>query len=182
MTSLIGLTARKGVGKSTLAALLRERIPGSEIIAFADALRDEVDAAIQRSGSYTPRSWLEEHKATVYGPLLQGWGEFKRLRYGEDYWIARLDDEARGAWGPVIIPDVRYLNEVAYIKGQSGLLVAIHGPSRWTDDARSETHPSEAEVEACQARADIAVHNDGSLEDLGLWADFIVKELTSRGK
>ncbi len=182
MTLIVGITAMKGVGKSTLASMLAELIPSAEIIAFADALREEVYWVIIEAGAAdVTMQWLEDHKATVYGPLLQGWGELRRQTEDAYYWIDRL--EARISRMPaVIVPDVRYSNEAEFVHQHNGLLVAIHGPSRWEGDTRSSSHPSEANVATCQALADIAVHNEGTLDDLRSWAELIVKELANRGK
>ena len=187
VTQIIGITAMKGVGKSTLASLLAELIPGAEIVAFADALRGEafemLNGWLYTTGAekYVTLDWLEEHKGTVWGAVLQGFGEFRRQWNGQDYWVKRLSEWAQDH-DVMIIPDVRYPNEVDFVKSNGGLLVAIYGPSRWENDTRSTAHPSETSVSACQALADIAVHNEGDLSELRLWAELIVKELAHRGK
>lgn len=188
MTTYIGITGTKGVGKSTLAAMLKDELPVSEIIAFADALRSEVNIMLNfmlygdgRDGRSirVPRKWLEDRKGTVFGPLLQGYGEFARQWFGPDYWINLLEDAARES-DTVIVPDMRHMNEAEWVKAQGGLLVAIVGPSRWEGDQRDANHPSEANVPACQALADVTVRNHRDLEHLQWTASDIAGRVKSR--
>lgn len=166
MTYYIGLTANKGVGKSSFAQMLAEEIPNAEVVAFADNLRTEVEVMLYDHTFFKGgREWLEERKSSVFGPLLQGYGEFARQYWGDDYWINALEDNTFNI-DTVIIPDVRYVNEAEWIKESGGLLVAIIGPSRWPDDQRDPNHPSEANVRRCQEMADMTVPNFFGLESL----------------
>jgi energy-coupling factor transporter ATP-binding protein EcfA2 len=187
MTKLIGITGVKGSGKSTLASMLVELIPDAEVVAFADALRDDANALLQHFVDTIPKSspyghlvrreWLEERKGTIYGPILQGLGEFARQWYGEDHWVKELDEFYTHPLGvAVIIPDVRYPNEAQYIHSKGGLLVAITGPSRWDNDKRDASHPSETNVAMCREVADIRVMNGGSLESLRRQAELVAKK------
>ncbi len=179
MTTIIGITARKGVGKSTLATMLKDIIADSEIVAFADGLKDDVaDMLTAFASKNVSRKWLEDHKADIFGPLCQGYGEFARQWYGPTYWIDAVADYIQPCEDDdtvYIIPDVRHINEAEWIKSQGGLLVSVYGPSRWEGDTRSENHASERYVEACQAIADIQVPNTGTLEDLEGWARVVVE-------
>lgn len=184
MKTLIGITGLKGTGKSTLAEMLKQEIEGAEIVAFADALRDEVNTMlnlvdaeaedhpcgtvfmIEDGNDLVSRQWLEDRKGTVFGPLLQGHGSFRREWNGPDYWVRRLAEYIEHRQWPVIIPDVRYENEAEFIKSQGGLLVAIYGPSRWADDQRDQQHPSEANVDKVRQMADIVFGNDGDMKML----------------
>lgn len=161
MKTLIGIIGRKGVGKSTLAEMLKQEIEGAEIIAFADALRGEVHAMLNHplfSERPVSREWLEERKGSVWGPILQGYGEFCRQWYGPSYWIDVLANDIED-FDAVIVPDVRHVNEAEFIKSQGGLLVAIDGPSRWVGDQRDQQHPSEANVDKIRQMADVVVFN-----------------------
>lgn len=189
MPRIIGLTAQKGVGKSTLANMLVEEIPGAEIIAFADQLKDDVfDLLVNAVREQSPqarsipsREWLEERKSSVFGPLCQGYGEFARQYWGDDYWIKVVADYTSQFLDEdtFIIPDVRYLNEVEWIKSQGGLLVSIVGPLRWEGDQRDADHPSEANVPACQKRADVVVSNIHDLDYLRQQAKAVANRATS---
>jgi hypothetical protein len=159
MTFYVGLVGTKGVGKSTLAGYLKDELPDAAIIAFADALRADVVAMLGDVYDGIPLlPWLEERKATIFGPILQGVGEFGRQSFGDDYWIKRLADAAH-CQDVVIVPDVRYVNEAEWIKAQGGLLVSVVGPPRWEGDQRDPSHPSEAAVPDCQRLADVQARN-----------------------
>jgi energy-coupling factor transporter ATP-binding protein EcfA2 len=164
---LIGLTGVKGVGKSTLAAMLAELIPDVGIVAWADALKDEVADLVERSDWTNPwsrpsREEMERLKAEVYGPICQGWGAYRR-RQDPDYWIKAWE---RAAPARVIVPDTRHHNEADYIKANGGLLVSVFGDSHWVDDVRSMAHESERHARELAARAHRVVYNTGSLQVL----------------
>jgi energy-coupling factor transporter ATP-binding protein EcfA2 len=188
--ALIGITGTKGSGKSTLAAMLRDEIPNAEIVALADALKDDVAdlvAGIQYIVPPIGREWLEAHKGTVYGPLLQGFGSLFREAVSPDYWVEQvaaywLDvvDNNIGGVDALIVPDVRYENEARWITSQGGLLIAVQGPSRWEGDERDTAHPSETGVDTVRQLADIVVFNDDGLDALRTEALSIAARVAAR--
>lgn len=160
---IIGLIGEKGVGKTTIANMLAELIPDVEICGWADALKDEVCDLVENTTGYRPSRWeIEELKGEVYGPILQGWGAFRR-RQSPEYWIDVWDEVAPAR---VIVPDCRHHNEVDHLKANGGILIAVIGPSRWEDDSRSSSHESERHVVELRQRADYFIRNEGSLDDL----------------
>lgn len=186
-TKLIGITARRGRGKTTFALMLAELLPEAEVVAFADALKLDVLDMVNETragGPFGSRpeytlADLERDKATCWGPILQGYGELMRQEHGQDYWCERLaetleDARGAGAEGCFIVADVRHPNEVDWIKEHGGVLVALKGPCRLDGDTRSDSHPSEANVEACAERADIRLENTGTLDTLRGVAETLV--------
>lgn len=171
-TIVIGIAGRKGVGKSTLADILRELIPGSEVVAFADALKADVVNMVNNAlATHYTRGDLEREKAQVWGPILQGWGELCRREYGEDYWVDRLADVLPQR---AIIPDVRYPNEAAFVGCQDGLIVYVDGPDRRDGlDTRASDHRSE-QLNAAPW-GDVRVDNDGTIQHLRDQARCIVR-------
>lgn len=163
---LIGITGRLGTGKTRLAGYLADQIPGTRVVALADALKEAVldlccDAVPWKRESM--REWLEGRKGSIYGPLLQGWGEFIRETYGRNTWIEALEQHLPHR---AIVADVRYPNEADWIRSRGGILVAVSGPCRREGDQRSTDHPSEAHVEQLAAGAGWRIENTGSLPDL----------------
>lgn len=172
---IIGLAARKGVGKSTLADILRELL-GAERLGFATALRHELAEMVE---AYTGRpiglAEIEAEKGTLYGTGLQFFGEWRRRKSGAEYWLRGWERRWRELGSPdVVIDDVRHLNEALFIRGRGGIVVVIEGPSRRPGDSRSADHPSERGVEEVKRLADITLHNSGSIQDLRGLAERLV--------
>lgn len=160
---LIGIAAPKGAGKSTVAEMLAEIIPDIEILAWADALKNEVaDMIDETTGVYVSRDEMEALKGEVYGPLFQGWGAYRR-RQDTDYWIHAWDGNP---YRKVIVPDTRHHNEADFIKAEGGVLLYIDGPSRWEGDTRSSAHESERHIRELRAKSDYRIRNTGTLESL----------------
>jgi hypothetical protein len=177
---LIGITGRLGTGKSTLAEMLAQQIPDARVVAFADALKDAVTTMLARRilvREDALRAWLDDHKSDVFGPMLQGFGEFARLQCGQDFWIEQL---AESLPDRAIVADVRHHNEAEWIRSRGGLLVVIGGPCRRPGDTRSAEHPSERHVEAIAAGADVRVINGGDLDWLRTEARRIARMALAR--
>jgi hypothetical protein len=127
------------------------------------------------------KSWLWPGMIQKDGELLQWYGtQFRRAFFGEDYWIRqlhrRLDALPQDVPG-VVIPDVRFRNEVAYLRalGQSGsphalqrgtpqvVLWKVERPEAPLD--RDAQHESEMDLEG-YGEWDAVISNDGSLDQL----------------
>lgn len=139
---LIGISGKKRSGKDTLCQSLLNRLDNSVRVAFADQLKEEVAEACGVSLEY-----LEHHKAN-FRYILQGWGtEFRRQLTGLNYWIEQLDN-CVAAWHLgsdfIIIPDVRFQNEHAYVKQNGGIMIRINRP----DMVSTDTHPSETDLDS----------------------------------
>jgi hypothetical protein len=58
-------------------------------------------------------------------PLLQKVGEGRRNEFGLNYWIDQLEASMKGFDGISVITDVRYLNEVDWIKSKGGTTIKV---------------------------------------------------------
>ncbi len=166
---VIGLTGRKGSGKDTFCACLQASAQraGQRVVrlAFADLLKAEVARACGVSVLE-----INAHKE-VFRPVLQWWGtDFRRARYGVDYWVAQV---RRGltAWpalhGPAVacLTEVRFPNEAALVREFGGVMARLVRPQNERDDA----HPSETAM--AQIAVDATILNDGCLDALQAVAD-----------
>jgi hypothetical protein len=153
---IIGLTGRAGAGKDAVLQLLQERRFGIARAAFADALKNEAAAmfGVDRSlfdardlkdvphqalastrcndpgfvrylGSLT---WFPELKPRT---VMQELGDYRKVT-DPDYWVRRLDPAAASArtigCRALVITDVRYLNEVEWLRRNGGVLWRVERP------------------------------------------------------
>ena len=133
MNKLIGLCGYAQTGKDTLGKMLIEK-EGYKRYAFADALKKEVRSMLRelviRADFNNP-----EDKAK-WRDFLVFWGA-KRRQMDRNYWIDVLDiliDFNK----PSVITDVRYLNEVEWIKEKGGEVYRIKREGYGPDNAEEE--------------------------------------------
>lgn len=167
-TQLIGLTGYAGSGKDLIAAMMRLR--GYQRHGFADQVRKEIKDC--REMPLMPQHILEDFIegskvenwlwAKPTSPecrrVLQWWGTEYRRAQDPDYWVNYLFRHV-SLEGPVVISDVRFLNEAKRIRQEGGQLWRVHRPGY-----KSDGHKSEKELE--QIRPDYEIYNDGDLQDL----------------
>lgn len=169
---VIGLTGLAGSGKSTVAALLRMR--GYQEYAFADALREEVDASLQYPFSLTEipldvrNAWMALRSGEVFRKptspdarlVLQWWGTEYRRAQDENYWVNKLEGELRPLrHTKLVISDARFINEIDLVWRLRGVVWNIRRPGA------AKTAPEHKSENECLA-ADTAIYNDGLIGDL----------------
>lgn len=158
--TLIGISGKKRAGKDLFASILKETSGLTvERLAFADALKEEVAAACG-----VPLDFIEKHK-DQFRLGLQWWGtEFRRGLISDTYWLERFDDRyqvLRGFNPPpaiVVVPDVRFPNELAKIHQLGGIVVRVERGAPGAD-----AHASETALD--HANFDYLIRNDGTLEE-----------------
>lgn len=164
---IIGISGKAGCGKSTLARLLMERLPGAwQRIGFADILKREVakfygfDVALafdeKGKGSPVKRPaqlhgdwWPWEHEFVTVRQLLQHYGTDVYRKRDPNYWVERMREHLATviplSYG-VIIDDVRFINEAAMVRDMGGLLVRLEPYLEWKPGAGAE-HASETNLD-----------------------------------
>lgn len=197
---LLGLVGRKRSGKDTFASFLTQD-HGFVRLAFADRLKDAalaVDPLIGkgdlRLSDYVGTVGWETAKAVPeVRRFLQELGVAVRLHVRADAWVAPVVEEANrlrapgpdfidlpDGWMerttepgfPVVVTDVRFLNEVQAIRDAGGLIVRIDRPSLPDD---GDAHVSEHEWRSVVP--DFTVENrDGELDDLRTLAAIIATD------
>lgn len=187
---LIGLCGRAGSGKTTAADYLRAAHE-FEPVAFADAIKDMLDQHltarnIDYAHLYEPK--LKEQPLPRIGlsarELMQRLGDAFRGA-DPDYWIKALADTAGLLGLPahrqpvhdrIVVLDVRYPNEAAWLIEQGGVLIRLHREQATPVRA----HSSEQYIDDLPASVDLVndgptlagLHAliDGALESLGVVA------------
>lgn len=165
MPPIIAFTGPAGAGKDTAAAFAVASILGYRY-GLADPIREmlRVGLGIDMSTSY----WIERKEAPIpaYGnksprQLMQWLGtEWGRYLVDRDLWVTRAK-EVLFANGPgMVISDLRFENEAAWVRSMGGLVVHLSRPGIPVVHA----HASEDGVQV--APGDLQIVNDGSLEQL----------------
>ena len=166
MRPIIGLAGRARAGKSTAAELLLRIGAGRYLYSFADPIRDmllagldiDLDSAywqmrkedpIARFGGHSPRSLMQT--------LGTDWG---RERVHPDLWLTLAGDALQARGLGMIVADVRFDNEAAWIRRQGG--VVLHIERGKAPPVRA--HASEAGVQ--QLPGDLRVFNESTIDSL----------------
>ena len=155
---LVGLVGYSGSGKDSLAAELC-RFGGYTRYAFADSLKSLLLATDKTFGNSLER--LEDWKRKGLHDTrekLQNLGQ--RLRdYDSEFWIrsmpAVLADRA-------IVTDIRYPNELDWVKERGGTVVAIRRPGF----GPVNDHQSESNTTRLLELADITLTNHDTVAEL----------------
>lgn len=176
MTDLIGLTGPIGVGKSTVANILKNY--GYSEHAFADKLKqivaivfnltNDLDKSINIVNSNKTN---QIYKNYTTARLLQMVGQGLRDKVDNDIWIDSLFKSYKNdKW---VISDIRYKNEYLALKQAGGILIKIEGNNRHSKDGRDMQHQSE--IEMVDITADYIVTNFTTIEDLIKQIEVIIK-------
>lgn len=141
-TAVIGLGHKARQGKDSVANFLIDKLGSKALrLGFADALY-----AVARV----------EHGMTTKDPkLLQYLGTEVFRQKDPEVWIRTLYHTALDRKPAVlIIPDVRFPNEAAFVKGLGGILVKVarvnEDGTPFRDPNRPENHPSESSLDGFQ--------------------------------
>lgn len=156
---IIGIGHVQRVGKDVAASALQREL-GFTRYGFADQLK-ELSMAADPMVTATTRnvnvqighgklSWVVggmgwEGAKDTYPEVrrfLQNLGSGARATFGEDFWVDQLFAKInRMNSARIVIPDVRYVNEVAAIKNAGGYVIRVNRPG-----AKAFGHESETEL------------------------------------
>lgn len=189
---IIGILGHQGVGKNYLAENILLKFLENKptiIIAFADHLKIDIICKhdIEYDRLFIKKDFEARKKLQIEGT------EEGRNKYGEDIWI-----KAIYSWMKVfysrgikrfIIPDVRFQNEVNWIKSLNGLVIKLEAPKRYMNKVVQETgkdidrikeiilHKSEQEIDKIK-NYDISLKNDED-DDLSIEVGKLFKYLNN---
>lgn len=167
---LVGLCGLAGSGKSTVAAILRDRRNFTPI-AFADPIYAAVaaitglsaDELANRENKETPLAWLGKSPRELLQTLGTEWG---RESVHQEIWVRRAMRRAAaivGGGGHVAVTDCRFTNEAEAVRQAGGAVwrVRRHGAGL---AGGAGQHASEAGIP--EELIDLRIENNGSLHDL----------------
>ena len=176
---LIGLTGRAGAGKSTVATHL-VRAHGFYEVALAEPLRAALmmmfglseDDLLDRARKEAVIPWIGVSPRRLMQTLGTEWG---RAVCGEDIWLrvaaneiavhralTALDPE--GGTSQVVVSDIRFPNEAAWLHAQGGVLWHIVRPQELPAYGIEAAHVSERGLPV--EDGDVVIDNDNTVPDL----------------
>ncbi len=114
----IALVGFMRAGKDSVADCLRHLYHEAEKISFADALKQEVADALNRTRQesdpvYTVEFFNEDRNRPVFRPLLQWWGTEYRRNQDPDYWVRQVEKKTLAY--DQICTDARFTNELTML-------------------------------------------------------------------
>lgn len=147
---IVGLTGRKGCGKSSVANIFRERL-GYEVISFASPIKDMLrvlglgDAEL--NDPIIKEIVLDEYRKSPR-ELMQLLGtEFGRALVDKNIWVTALEKRIDPDKN-YVIDDVRFPNEAAMIHANGGKVVRVYRPMQ--EEEAEDSHISEAGIDSEQ--------------------------------
>lgn len=162
--NIIAISGKARNGKDTFANLLKDALEedGSSVLIahYADAVK------------YVCRTFFGwDGVKDEYGrSLLQYVGTDIVRKQQPDFWVKFLSDILcmfSDEWEYVLIPDVRFPNEIEYMRRAGFPVTHLRVTRPGFDNGLSEqqkSHPSETALDDCMP--DAVIYNSGSLEDL----------------
>jgi adenylate kinase family enzyme len=177
---LLGLCGVSGSGKSTLAALLEHKHDWHQI-AMADPIVNMLHSLLADAG--VPACWitervLKEQPSSIgysYRQLAQTLGtDWGRNMLDPSLWMRVAQHriaQAAAHERNVVISDIRFPDEAAWLARMGGRLVRVQRPTA----TGVRAHESEQHAESLPAQ--FVVHNRGSLQDLDSAASELAREM-----
>lgn len=166
---ILGIAGKKQSGKDTFADYIIQYARGIVVKrSLSDPLKDEVAQLLN-----IPRQRIDNEKAH-FRPLLQWYGtEWKRAEFGNDYWIKKLEEKVLLSNADIIIiPDVRFANEVDWVRHMGGTVIKMERLGAFNKDP----HISENQIN--NFVPDITIKaNSGDLETLKLKAIWLIDQI-----
>lgn len=162
---LIGLSGKARCGKDTVARFLIADGHASYQYSLADPIRAMLFAGlgIDMRDPY----WQERKEETVpaFGKsprqLMQTLGtEWGREQVKDDLWLILAQDRLYRDGPGMVIADVRFDNEAAFVRRMGGMIVHV------LRDNAPGVHAHASESGVIQLPSDMVLYNNGTLEDL----------------
>jgi hypothetical protein len=177
---MYGLTGEMGSGKTTVSDYLVKHY-GFDEMAFANPIKQiaiimgfrHIDVygtqkdkmLINPNMGISGREFMQKFGTEGMREMMPAILPNLDLGYFGSPWIKILDNQIKnrmeeGLMNPVVISDVRFLNEADYLLNNHNCLIRIIRPS----ENRNCEHKSESELS--EIEASLTIVNDGSLQDL----------------
>jgi len=124
----IGICGVARAGKDTFYLALKDLAPDRNWyrMAFADALKGECEEFLLKNTGISPFTDLDDEKKLIR-PFLVAYGTHLRRKINPNCWIEIIQNQIKRINGnkTPVVTDVRYLNELKWIKGEGGKVIHI---------------------------------------------------------
>lgn len=171
---LIGLLGYARVGKDTMASAMMNFTQMS----FAAPLKKEVQKMLKASKLDPDVDFSIDSYKVKYRPMLVAWGAIKRAE-DPDYWIKLLSISQNSVnTSDIVITDVRYKNEIDWIKSLGGKVILVARPGY--GPANDEEKKSFGEIlNRGLKQIDHTIINDGTIHNFKEKVRLLVKKIRS---
>lgn len=178
---LIGIHGKPRAGKDTLAHYLRKKYhlmqygPSVAVKATTAAM---FDVPIENFYDDSLKETVDPFWKISYREMAQRVGkESSRDVFGDDIWMRhvekRLNEVHPNTYRGIILADIRYENEVEWVRNHGGIVLFITRENR--SYVANETHVAEAGLPL--HLADVIIPNNSTIEALYTQADLILGPL-----
>ena len=150
---VVGMCGKKGAGKNAVARLLTAAY-GFKEVSFAYHLRLEL---LERFPELSMDDLTSVTTKELYRPLMQWYGTEYRRNQDVEYWVNKLRPEVTALLSQgnsVVVTDVRFLNEINFVRNLGGINLWIAGDKVWSADS----HSSESSI--TYTNATYVINND----------------------
>lgn len=181
---LIGLTGKKGSGKTTAAEYLSYKYSIKQV-SFADPIKQISKimgfTELQVNGSQDDKNTHHPFLPITARHFMQQFGtDFARQTICDDIWIRILNNYIQSEnYDNVIIADVRFTNEFEYIRDSGGWLINIIRPSSASDNHISECEQDIFTQSPTHRSSIITIYNDSTIQNLYTELDNAIKHINT---
>jgi hypothetical protein len=180
---LIGVHGKPRAGKDTIAARLVQK---HNLLRYGPSVPVKTTTAamfnfpVENLYDDSKKDTVDPFWNISYREMAQKVGkESSRDIFGEDFWMRHVDlmwqkiltEEVY--YEGMVLADIRYPNEVAWVKKHGGLVVFVTRENR--NYVANETHAAERGLD--EALADVIIPNNGTIEELWEKIDYVVEPL-----
>jgi dephospho-CoA kinase len=175
--TIIGLTGKKGSGKTTIANYLNKKYNFNEY-SLADPLKQIAKIIgftdTQLYGSQYDKTQINDNLGISSREFLQKFGSeimrdqiklvFPNMNLGESgiIWIHLMENYIKQTKRDIVVPDIRFLDEADAIKKHNNSIII--NINRFVKNDEYSLHVSETELDSITS--DYILDNNGSIEDL----------------
>lgn len=163
MPTIIGICGYKGAGKSTVAKMLQRELPNSEVVRFAQPIKDMITALLKNYYTEdTVKGFVDGEYKEVIIPeigvstrkLMQTLGtEWGRDIIDPDIWVKLLESKLINSNKDyLLVDDLRTPNELDMLRKLGATIIKVH-----REISNIDTHSSENYIDGLHG--DYNIHN-----------------------